>query len=70
MMNEKQFIESQKECARMLGMSLSEYQDYCKNIKVPKQEITENESDSNGNTNIFLNYLGLDNSILKKRKDC
>lgn len=37
MMNEKQFIESQKECADMLGMSLCEYQNYCQNLKVPKQ---------------------------------
>lgn len=40
MMNEKQFIESQKDCASMLGMFLSEYQDYCKNIKItPKNDI-------------------------------
>ncbi len=34
MMSEKEFIESQKECASMLGMSLDEYQEYCKNTKV------------------------------------
>lgn len=73
MMNEKQFIESQKECAKMLGMSLSEYQDYCKSIKVPTQDDRNHDtkdmkSDSN-NTTKFLNFLGLDSSILKKRKD-
>ena len=35
MMNEKEFLKSQKECAEMLGMSLSEYQEYCNNLKVP-----------------------------------
>ena len=39
MMSEKQFIESQKECAKMLGMSLSEYENYCKDLKVPKQTL-------------------------------
>ncbi len=38
MMNEKQFVESQKDCATMPGMSLSEYQEYCKNLKVPTSE--------------------------------
>ena len=33
-LSEKQFLESQKDCASMLGMSLSEYEEYCKKIKV------------------------------------
>ena len=36
MMSEKQFIESQKDCANMLGMSLSEYEEYCKKNKSSK----------------------------------
>jgi len=36
---EKQFIESQKECASLLGLSMKEYLDYCKAIKVSKREI-------------------------------
>ena len=67
MMTEKQFIESQKECASMLGMSLSEYQNYCKNVKVPKHE--EKEKKLKGNTSSFINYLGLDNNILKKESN-
>ena len=34
MMNEKEFLKSQKECATMLGMSLKEYNEYLKKIKV------------------------------------
>lgn len=41
MMSEKQFIKSQKDCAKMLGMSLSEYDNYCKNLKVNKQTLSE-----------------------------
>lgn len=37
MMTEKQFAASQKECAEMLGMTLTEYQEYCKNLKVSPQ---------------------------------
>ena len=49
-MSEEQFIESQKECADMLGMSLSEYQDYCKNLKVTddtKELVEKNKETSN-----------------------
>ena len=65
MMTEKQFIESQKECASMLGMSLSEYQNYCKNVKVPTHE--EKVKKIEGNTSSFINYLGLDSNILKNK---
>lgn len=67
MMTEKQFIESQKECATMLGMSLSEYQEYCKNLKVPKQK--ESLTSEEENTSNFLNFLNIEKEQLKKRKD-
>ena len=63
MMTEKQFIESQKECASMLGMSLSEYQEYCKNLKVPKQK--ENLANEEENTSNFLNFLNIEKNLLK-----
>lgn len=50
MMTEKQFIESQKECAKIPGMFLSEYQDYCKNIKVPKYNRKKENKKNNTNT--------------------
>lgn len=70
MMTEKQFIESQKECAAMLGMSLSEYQDYCKNLKVPTTNSKKITQDEQGNTEEMLDYLGISKSMLKVRKDC
>lgn len=63
MMTEKQFIESQKECASMLGMSLGEYQEYCKNLKVPKQK--ENLANEEENTSNFLNFLNIEKNLLK-----
>ena len=67
MMTEKEFIESQKECADMLGMSLEEYQDYCKNVKVLKDE--DDFFDDDNNTLAFFDSLGVDKSTLKVRKD-
>ena len=66
MMSEKQFIESQKDCANMLGMSLSEYEEYCKKIKVPKQNIDEEKNEYD---NSILEFLGLTPEDLKFRKN-
>lgn len=65
MMSEKQFIESQKECANMLGMTLSEYEEYCEDLKVPKQ-IMNNEKTKYDNS--ILNVLGLTPKDLKTKK--
>lgn len=65
MMSEKQFIESQKECANMLGMSLSEYEEYCEDLKVPKK-IMNNEKTKYDNS--ILNVLGLTPKDLKTKK--
>ncbi|MBQ7141177.1 MAG: hypothetical protein IJO32_06725 [Bacilli bacterium] len=64
MMSEKQFLESQKECAEMLSMTLVEYQNYCKNLKVP------NKIKKEYNSNEFLKFLGINETILKKGKSC
>lgn len=65
MMSEKQFIDSQKECASMLGMTLSEYLKYCKELKVPTQDdISDEQNDYD--TNDILDFLGMDENILKK----
>lgn len=68
MMSEKQFIESQKECAKMLGMSLSEYENYCKNLKVPKQTLSETKDEKKEYDNDILNFLGLTPKDLKTTK--
>lgn len=65
MMSEKQFIESQKECANMLGMSLSEYEEYCRNLKVPTESVIV-DSDNDDKTIDLLDHLGIDKSLLKK----
>ena len=67
MMSEKQFIESQKECAKILGMSLSEYENYCKDLKVPKQTLNNEELDEKTEyDNSVLTNLGLTPNDLKK----
>lgn len=68
MMSKEQFIESQKECAEMLGMSFSEYQKYCETLKVPKEE-NENVLKKGGNTNKFLKFIGVSKKNLKTRKE-
>ena len=65
MMTEKEFAESQKECASMLGMTLSEYQNYCKNLKVPNSTKGKQE----GNTKSVLKDLGISCDLLKLRKE-
>lgn len=67
MMNEKEFIESQKECASMLGMSLKEYEEYCKNLKV-ETEISKKEP-LEDKTFEMLKYFGIKENKLKRRKE-
>lgn len=70
MMSEKQFLESQKECANMLGMSLDEYLDYCKNVKVISRNDIENVQKEQGNTDDILKYLSISKDMLKTRNNC
>ena len=65
-MSEKEFIESQKECASMLGMNLSEYEEYCKNIKIPAKTLNEDSKNKRKYDNDILNFLGLTPKDLKK----
>lgn len=66
-MNEKEFIESQKECAAMLGMSLTEYQEYCNDLKVPIE--TPESEVKNDQTLEILKFLGINKNKLKHRKE-
>jgi len=66
MMSEKEFIESQKECANMLGMTLSEYEEYCKNVKIPEKTLDEDLKNKRKYNNNILNFLGLTPEDLKK----
>lgn len=69
MMNKKEFDASQEECAKMLGMTLDEYLNYCKNVKIPTDDAKYNNKDTNlSKTEEFLDYLGIPKNILKKEK--
>ncbi len=68
MMSEKDFFESQKECAEMLGMSLSEYQEYCNNLRVPTDN-KKSDKEKENRTLEMLKILGLNENKLKCRKD-
>ncbi len=63
LMNKKQLIESQKECADMLGMTLDEYEKYLKDVK-SKKIIKSHGKQSNQ----FLDYLKIDEKDLKLMK--
>ena len=68
MMTEEEFIESQKECAGMLGMSLTEYQEYCAKVKVPTA-LEVNDSDNEEDMTLeLLKDLGLSEQKLKRKK--
>lgn len=64
MMDEKEFLESQKECASMLGMTIDDYQKYLKELKVQDDDFIDES-----NTEEILELLGVDKSFLKTRKD-
>lgn len=66
MMNRKEFIKSQKECAEMLGLSLKEYEQYCKNIKVSNKIKKANDRKNDDYNKEILEFLKLDRSALKK----
>lgn len=67
MMSEEEFIESQKDCARMLGMTLEEYEDSCKNIKISKEIINAKNIKSKDDYK-FFKFLGLTSKDLKRKK--
>lgn len=65
MLDKKQFIEEEKDCASMLGLTLKEYRKRLKNIKVNnfnKRNETNKKYD-----NSILKSLGLSEKDLKLR---
>lgn len=64
MLNSKEFLRAEKDCALMLGMTLEEYRNYVKNTKVPdkKVEVPNKKKDD------ILSKLGLTSKDLKIRK--
>ena len=66
MISKEEFLEEEKDCADMLGVSIEEYRSDLSKTKLPKGE---KQCDNYSFDNSFLNYLGLDEKYLKKRKD-
>ena len=65
MISKKEFQEEEKDCADMLGMNIEEYHNDLKNTKIPTKD---KQSNNYSYDNSILNYLGFDESYLKKRK--
>ncbi len=66
MISKDEFLKEEKDCADMLGVSIDEYRNDLEKTKIPqKEQNTNNYSFDNS----FLDYLGLDDECLKKRKD-
>lgn len=63
MLNEQQFIEEEKDCASMLGLTLKQYRDSLKNIKVNTKLQRRRTYD-----NSILYELGLTENDLKNKK--
>lgn len=60
-MNKKEFIESEKDCASLMGISLSEYEEELKIIKRPKFKKIFSKK------NNILKQLGITSKDLKKK---
>lgn len=65
MLNKRQFIEEEKDCASMLGLTLQEYRESLKNIKVSKSARKVKNRKYNSD---ILYKLGLTENDLKRRK--
>ncbi len=63
MVNKRQFIEEEKDCASMLGLTLQEYRKSMKNIKA---SVSNNKKREYNNS--ILYRLGLTEKDLKHRK--
>lgn len=64
MFSEEEFINEEKDCAKMLGMSLEEYREYIRNSKIPAKITNKCRKYDNK----ILDKLGLTSKDLKKRK--
>ena len=67
MLNEKEFLKEEKECADLLGMNLQEYRKYVNNTKVPTDQSKNKKRGTYDNS--ILKKLGLSIKDLKLRKE-
>ena len=65
MLSKKQFIEEEKDCAAMLGLTLDKYRQNLKETKVHHPEEKESKKKYD---NSILCKLGLSEKDLKRRK--
>lgn len=65
MLNNKEVILEEKECAEMLGMSVKKYRESLKKVKAPAKENISDDKIKYDNS--VLNFLGIKESDLKKR---
>lgn len=65
MLSEKQFIEEEKDCAAMLGLTLEEYRKEIKETKVNKLSCNVSNRVYD---NSILNKLGLSEKDLKRKR--
>ena len=65
MLNRRQFIEEEKDCASMLGLTLEEYRKSLKNIKVHNYNKKNNTNKKYNNS--ILKSFGLSEKDLKHR---
>lgn len=65
MLSKRQFLEEEKDCASILGLTLKEYRQDLKNTKVHNIE-TQNKKPKYDNT--ILYSLGLSEKDLKKER--
>lgn len=65
MLSRKEFFKEEKECADMLGLTIEEYRKSLKNIK---PGTSDKKSKKEKYDNSILEFLGIDESMLKKKK--
>ena len=65
MLSKKEFLKEEKECADMLGLTLNEYRESLKKVKMgtSDKKVKKEKYD-----NSILSFLGLSSKDLKKRK--
>lgn len=65
MLSKKEFLKEEKECADMLGLTLNEYRESLKKVKLgtSDKKVKKEKYD-----NSILSFLGLSSKDLKKRK--
>lgn len=65
MLSKKEFLKEEKECADMLGLTIEQYRRSLKNVKLGT---SDKKSKKEKYDNSILEFFGIDESMLKKKK--